>query len=287
MDISELLSELKTKYNYDDDLLNLLGPIITNMISYFGEEYSSIITNAILETPIGFVENREDINNFAHSLGVKKDYSIPTFASAAYEEYFQLDENNNIQRIPFIIIRSNYDKDKPDQRLGTIVHELCHMVMNYGKSRIEGNRVYSKTGLIEEEIIVTPDGKISNDENTPIEEGLNEYDARMITQMILGRTYETTTYNTYYMYVSPVMNNEELRHAIDISRLNGDNSWMELMGEELSIEFMESFNNYISSALSFKATDEEREAYKNKSVETFNKMKELMQNYNNEHTITR
>ena len=284
--MDEFINQLKEKYNYNDKLIELLYPIITNMTEYFGEESKDKILGTFMDVPIHFVETREDIIEYTQSLGIKDEYILPTVASGGYEEYFQLNDNKNVQRIPFILIRSNYAKDKPDEQLAILIHEICHAIMNYNNAIIEGNKIHSKTGLIEEEIEILDDEiktnrKTSVGKNVAIEEGLNEYDARCITRMVLGRDYETSAYGTYVSYVKPVMDNEEVRKLIDYSRLNNTDEWKEVLGEELSQEFMDSLTNWVNTILASDSTDEEKNNMKEIMVNTYQKIKSYMEDYNN------
>lgn len=261
--MEELLTLLKAKYNYDDKLLNLLKTIIFNMIIYFGEENANLIKSAFLETPIKVVKDRSDGENFFKFLGIKDKYSFPTFADGAYEEKIQINNAGKPERITCILMRT--DDFNTDASLCGLVHELCHMVMNYGKIIIKDNKIISKTGLIQEEYEIK-DGEINltTRKDVAFEEGINEYDARKITELILGRKPEdkNLAYALQFSYVSPLMNDEDSRKIVNQSRLNGDNDWMNILGFELSQKYKDAINEYVSISFNISINDEEKEILK-------------------------
>ena len=50
--MKDLLNLLKSKYNYDDELLNFFDMLIPIMIEHFGYEYKDNIISAFIECPI-------------------------------------------------------------------------------------------------------------------------------------------------------------------------------------------------------------------------------------------
>ena len=283
MNIDESINIICQKYGYDTSQREFLKNIIVNMINYYGEEYCEKIISTFLDTPIIYFETNEELSSAVKNLGINEDYYLSVVASAAYEEYYQKDENGNTQRIPFIMVRTNRSTDNPDQHLSLIVHEMCHAVMNHNKQNIEGDTVYSKTGLIEDQYIYDGQKYKSTSVNVPVEEGINEYDARKITQMILGREYKSTCYGMYVDYVSSLMNNSDIRKAINDSRLNGDDNWKQLIGEENANEFIKSLNDYNNAIFNYSDNKEEvlalKEQYEQIAVQTYKKMVELANNY--------
>ena len=274
---------IQKKHNYDDQFMIILKAILENMINYYGEEYTDKILSTFIDTPIEFVSSNEKILEFTKSLGIKKDYTIPQMAKAGFEEYFQLDDDGNIQRIPFILVRFSQSEDDKVKQLGILVHEMCHAVMNYGKSTIEENKIICRTGIIEEEIDITPDGlkdkrEFIHGKNVQIEEGFNEYDARCITRMITGQVNKADAYGANVSYVAPLMNNPETRKIIDNSRLNGTDEWKEILGEELTQEYIDSFTDWVKNLLSFSTPDEVKNQKKKEMQKTYYKVKEYIDN---------
>ncbi len=264
MNIDEFLNLISDKYHYDEHLIELLRKIIPSMIRYFGEEYETRILSSFLNTPIGFVRNSEDVQKFANNLGVKGIYTMPSVASAGYENYFQLNDDNQIESISFIIVREH---DVDEQYLDTLVHEFCHMVMNYGKYQIIDNKVYSQMG-VSKDIIEIVDGQLKvKSEGLNFEEGLNEFDARRITKMITGRELEKGAYQLYYDYVSYLMMDEKSRSIVNESRLNGDDEWKIVLGEELSNDYLNALEDYSKTAFDFSISKNERKVLKNQKFE--------------------
>lgn len=284
MRIDDAIIAMKSKYNYNKSQIKFFKTIMNNMIAYFGEEFSDKIIKTFLEVPILFINDKEDIQNKAKALGVKEEYKIPLFASAVYEEYYQKDDSSNIERIPFIMIKNYHNKDDFNVYISTVIHEMCHAVMNKDKQIINGDRVFSKTGMIENVITFDNDRKKTVSSYVAIEEGMNEYDARIITEMILGEKSNSTSYGMLVDYVSPVMNNEYLRKIIDTSRMNGDNEWKKVFGENLANEFVDTLMNYYNFLFDRTIPRDQKqilkEEYMKKNRQVYKKMIEFSQSYN-------
>ena len=248
MNVDYVCEVIKEKFGYEEIDFALIKSFILASIQYFGEEYSDKIYRTFLETPIIFFSDRDDLLKKVNNLGIKGDYRLASVATAAYEEFYQKNEDGVIERIPFVLLR-NDRKDDLDKLITDLSHELCHAIMNKDKQIIDGDTVYTKTGLIEEVITFNGSEKNMQSINSGIEEGLNEYDARRITEIILGKSFNDGAYQTYVEYVSSLMNNDVLRKIIDSSRLNGDDLWKQVIGEELSNEFISSLMNYENAVM--------------------------------------
>lgn len=271
MDLNSFLITLKNKYNYDDNLLQMVGQIVPAMINYFGQENEEKIIKSFLDTPIKFVNDDEQIQDFANQVGIKGEYRMPTFASGGYEEYFQLNENGQVERIPFVLIRNH---EMNDEFLNMCIHEFCHMVMNYEKTKVVDDKIISKTGLIEDEITIMDAKSDVKSSNVAFEEAINEYDAREITYMITGRRIENGNYGMYYSYITPLMENSDARQVIDQSRLNGDNTWQSVLGIELSEEYKNGLEDFVKINRNFSIPRVEKKALRDEQKQ---KMWELMQ----------
>lgn len=275
MTVEEILQQLKDNFNYNDDLLGLLGQIIPAMINYYGEEYTENVVNPLLETPIVICDTREQMVEASKRMGLDVEFVVPSSADAGYEQHFQYNENKEIVRKPLIMINSSRDnEERHEQFIETIIHEMCHMVMNYGKYQIDGNVIHSTTGFIEDEIKEENGVFKEHSKGIAFEEGLNDYDARRIAEALLGRTdIKFTSYGLYVDYVSTIMNNPIIRKAVNQSRLNGDNEWMNLLGEEFSKDFMDSLNDY--QHFIFGVHMEDKDEKKRIQDEKFNHLQEL------------
>ncbi len=288
MTIDDAIQIMKTKYNYSDDFLNLLKKIAIKSIEYYGEEYNDIIINTLINTPIVMVNDKEEIQQYANKFGIKGEYNFSIAASGGYEEYFQ-QNNNEIERITFIMLR-NQERDN-NKAITLLIHEIGHAIMNYNKYRIEENTAYSKSGLIEEIITFDGDNKNTKTTNLAIEEGINEYNARQIAEMVLGEPSKSITYGTYVGYVSCLMKNEYFRKIVNDSRINGDNHWKEIIGEDLVNEFINALSTFNYYVFNTTIPREERKAKKDEALkameEAYNKVLELINKYeiNNSHNL--
>lgn len=292
MTIDNIIEQIQAKYHYYDDLLEIIKPVITSMVEYYGEEFVETILNAFLNTPIVVCNNKEQMIEGAHNLGVKDEFVLPIIAGGAFEEHFQYNDNGEVERIPFVMINGSYNQDKHEQFIHTIIHEMCHMVMNYGNSRIDGDKITSRTGFIEDNVVFRNGKFVSDSKHVPIEEGFNEYDARVIADLVFGRHVDVGTYGLYIAYIEPLTSNPEFRKMINKSRLNGDQEWMKVMGEEFSREFMDALEKYVDFLFKNDIRDkEERERVlgekKQELIKYRDKAAELIQQYNFEQERSR
>ncbi len=248
MNIEEVISKLKEKYNYNEGLLNFLHKAINGMIIYYGEENKDKIFNTFITTPIGFYQTQDDVNKFYTSIGISKVENMPIVASGGYLEKFQINDNNQLERIPSVLIKNTgMESNENNEYYETIIHEYCHAFMNYGKFSIDGNKITTSTGLIKSTITFDNGIETYDEKHTAIEEGMNDYDAINITKLIFGKAVGSKVYERNVKYVSMLMDDDCLRQIINSSRINGDNEWKKILGDELSDRFLNSFENYWSA----------------------------------------
>ena len=55
MGLEILISDLKSKYNYSNKLLNALRKIVPNLVAYYGSSIENVLYHALLATEIVFV----------------------------------------------------------------------------------------------------------------------------------------------------------------------------------------------------------------------------------------
>ena len=278
MTIEDTMLKIKERYNYNIELTNAIEKIIGAMITYYGEEYKEKIFNTFLTTPIGFYITQEDVATFYKSIGIKNIDYMPVVASGGYLEKFQLNDTNEIERIPSILIKkpTSIEEVSLDVFYETIVHEYCHAFMNYGKYHFENGKISTSTGLIESTITLTQTEDIYEEKYVNIEEGMNDYDAINICNLAFGFGKGSKVYDTNVKYVSSLMNDNQIRPIINSSRINGDNMWKNILGEELSERFLNAFENYHSvffnDTLSFEEKVQMRAIAKEELKQTYNEV---------------
>lgn len=264
MTIEDAVLKIKERYNYDIELTNIIAKVISGMITYYGEENQEKIFNTFMDTPIAFYETQEDVANFYKSLGIRNVDLMPGIASGGFLEKFQLNDANEVERIPSILIKrpTSMENDVLDAFYETIVHECCHAFMNYGKSHFENGKITTSTGLIKTKITLSKDDDIVEDEFVNVEEGMTDYDAIVISNLVFGRGKGSKIYDANVKYVSTLMNDDQLRKIVNSSRADGDDKWKSILGTELSDRFLNAFENYYSVFFGNNLTPEEKEQMK-------------------------
>lgn len=232
--IENLIYVLKTKYNYNDELINFLRILIPTMIEYYGKEFEQIIYNRFLETPI-IIANKD----YSSILGEEDKELLMAGGCYAYEIVI---ENSKPIKKDKVVKGSNVMKEfsfSDKAMVGSLVHEICHMVKS-------GISVDSNGNYIDFVGLAKTEGNISNNEfnkqtnyGRGLEEALNAIDETMIMQMIYGEYNLTSIYvilarDIYEM----IKDNEEIRELIVRSQFYGNNEWFKYLGNEVSMELI-------------------------------------------------
>lgn len=248
----EYLDKLKTKYNYNSELINSLSKIISAMIQHFGKENKNIILNALYNSEIHIQESGENPKNYLSNF-FEKDYEWnPPFGASGFH-YQDLTVKDNQVNLKHIIYMLNHDGNfnlSNDGNLATLVHELCHLVKSYNRVRIIDGKIVSFSGFMYNEFDLQ--GKFLNSDNSNIhvgiEEALNCYDEEKIMEQILGHPYESSEYNGITKLIGKLMENDEIKKAIRKTQFAENNEWMHLFGTEIANQLMQDFDTMIKTS---------------------------------------
>ncbi|HHW69528.1 MAG TPA: hypothetical protein GX747_04245 [Tenericutes bacterium] len=208
--LDKLMTDIKEKYNYDDNFVSLLRKIIVGMILHYGEDKKDIIFDALLNTPIIKCKSGETIYDVLVKYGHYSDTEeglvkaedlkrASGVCSLDYAiSYNEETQEYNIDNVDKMVVLSNYiDTEK---RPSIIIHELGHLVKQYiNNSFIKSNKLYIRSGLAESEIELSFDNgkvkkKLISEKGVGAEEGTNTYDEIKIMRSIFDKEYKSGTY---------------------------------------------------------------------------------------------
>lgn len=228
------LDNLKIKFNYSDDMIRLLNSVIPAIIRIFGEEHTEMIFSAINECEIhiqGPTENTQDyLNTYFNT---QEKWQIPTTGGAFYHKNIKITETG-LESKSIVYIRTPYKKEfvLDNNKLDTIVHELCHAIKGYKKEKLINGKVYDSTGL-NKDICDIENGKIEVKETSMlgIEEVLNSVTTAKICKLITGE-YQIKSYGRASRIAELLLQNDELKKLLFRAQFKEDNEWIEYLGEE-------------------------------------------------------
>lgn len=240
--MNELLNSLKSKYNYNDELLKFLSNLIPIMIEYYGEEYKDEIISSFLETPIIITKNtvREESGN--------DDVSLIT-ARGAYC-YKVIIENNSPKISRKVVISTSPIKPfsfNNQKDVGTLVHEICHMVKSGLVVNTDENNLVYYCGLDQSKGIINNNEFLNQSSNNALalEEAINTIDECIITQNIFADYQLTNDYRRLVNYIWPMINeNPEFLDKIRKSQFTGSNDWVEYLGIDISENLIQLCSNH-------------------------------------------
>lgn len=277
--MDELLNILRTRYNYDDQMLKFLGELIPTMIEYFGEEYKDNIVSTFIETPIIITkkgiakEIGDDTSNFLFVGGVYW-YDINTL-------------NNKPEKCGKVIINDtiiNPFSFNDVNKVGVLVHELCHMV--------KSGLIINNDGTLTHYVGLSQDyGKLINNEFEEqsvnnadgLEEALNAIDETMIMAKMYSNYELKSNYKRLASYINELINsNPDFLAKVRESQFMGNNTWKEYLGSEISENLIELcrehndiFSNRMFELLSNKNLAKRLDDIEDKLVSIINMAKEI------------
>lgn len=255
MEINEFVSQLKEKYGYSDEMELFLKKAVPAIISYYGEDKKNIIFAALSECEIHIQKENENTEQYLNQyFGLNKKWDIP-FLGGAFQHTELSINNNQVNQKKIIYLKTEYlYRYKPfdfndEEKLSSIVHEICHAVKGYGKLKIENGRVIDFSGLIKD--YYEYDRKTNSftnakSDNTGLEEALNSYDEASIMTIMTGKFHEFGSYKGMTEVVRELMKHEELAQIIRTSQFSGGTEWRDFLGKEDSEYLSQNFEDWVS-----------------------------------------
>lgn len=247
--MDELLNILRTRYNYDDQMLKFLDELIPTMIEYFGEEYKDNIVSTFIETPIIITKK-----GIAKEIG--DDTSDFLFVGGVY--WYDISAlDNKPKKCGKVIINDTIIHPfsfNNINNVGVLVHELCHMV--------KSGLIINNDGTLTHYVGLSQDyGKLINNEFEEqsvnnadgLEEALNAIDETMIMAKMYSNYELKSNYKRLASYINELINsNPDFLAKVRESQFMGNNTWKEYLGSEISenlIELCREHNDIFSNRM--------------------------------------
>lgn len=288
--MDEYLIELKNKFGYSDELTNFLSQLIPNLIKYYGEENKEVILSTLSNCEIHFQRKDEDPKTFLNSyFDINKDWKIPPLAVALYHNEIKVKDNQVVAK-PIIYLKQVYSDPcmsfdfNNDNQANTLIHEICHSIKGYGKTKVENGKIIDSTGLIRDTYSYSQENGIVEEKSDMIgiEEALNDVETAQILEMMTGRKQKADSYKLAGYYATQLLQHSDLAKVIRISQFSGDDSWIQYIGEEQSNLLAEKFDvlvNALYVSYSDIDTPKKREALHNKMGLAQDAIEDFIDNY--------
>ena len=233
------LNKLKEKYDYDEKTMSAITKILPCIISYFGEEYETIILEAVLNTKIIPCNSKQTISkivnekktisligeSFLGDIDLKKGESVyfPDI-KIKYNEDINSYEIEKVDRIIATSHTFNYDSPKG---LEVLTHALLHLVKSYyNEFEINENTITIRNGISYEtrKIIYGEEIKLEliDEFGKGLEEGFNILDTELIVSMVLHDSYKCYDYDSVYMIAYTLKEKYKLINEINSYEITGD-----------------------------------------------------------------
>ncbi len=252
----EYIERIKSKYGYNDELLEFLSQLIAVLIKYYGETYKDIILMALQNCEIHIQSKDENTENFLNSyFDDNKKWEIPHLGGAFHYTKIKVIDNQVISK-SIIYIRTihlfsyipfdfNDDKD-----ILTLIHEICHAIKEYGKLKLKKGKIINSSGLIKYTYSYTKETGVVLEkcDMKGIEEALNTVEEKQIFEMMTGRKAKNKTgYNNAAYYAERLLKHKDLAKILKNSQFSGDDSWIQYLGDEQSKILIDNFDTLVNS----------------------------------------
>lgn len=255
MEINDFITSLKNKYNYSDEMVSLLQKTIPALITYYGEDKKNIIYGALNDCEIHIQKENENAEEYLNQyFGTDKKWDIP-FLGGAFQDTELFVKDNRVHSKSIIFIKTEFlRRYKPfdfgdDEKVSSIIHELCHAIKGYGRIKVENGQVITQTGLMTDIHPYNPNTNSFEDaisSNTGLEEALNSYDEAEIMSIITGVPHEFGAYKGMTQIARMLMEHKELADVIKRCQFNGSDEWKEFLGKENADLLIQNFEDWVN-----------------------------------------
>lgn len=255
--MNEFLDELRSKYDYDDETLEMIGGIIPSIIEVFGEENIEKIKNAFLGTKIIFYDTVSEANELLEQYfkdGRKNRVSKLATGGGFFEDDVKVVDDQIVSYKSVIGI----SKGSKEKALSTLTHEISHLVSSRPPYLTENGTVVFNTGFScdEYEIVNGSKGKIIRTNGKTI---INEIITENISMQILD-LYDSTIEHEATAYIRrtnsfrTLFRNEELNSLFISDYQNGTQN---ITGKLSGMIDDTEYGEILSSFFSYNLNDEQ------------------------------
>lgn len=255
MEINEFITSLKNKYNYSDEMVSLLQKAIPALIIYYGEDKKNIIYGTLNDCEIHIQKEKEDTEQYLNQyFNANETWDLGVLGGACHANHLFI-KNNQVQQKEIIYIRCEYfGLYKPfdfnnDEKVSSIIHEICHAIKGYGRIKVENGQVITQTGLISDVHQYnqsTNSFEESISTNTGLEEALNSYDEAEIMTIMTGVPHEFGAYKGMSQIARMLMEHKELANIIRKCQFSGSDEWKDFIGRENAEFLIQNFEDWVS-----------------------------------------
>ncbi len=255
MEVNEFVNQLKSKYDYSDEMTQFLQKAIPSIITYYGEDKKDIIFAAISDCEIHIQKENENSEQYLNQyFGTDKKWDIP-FLGGAFQHTELSVKDNVVTPKNIIYIKTEYlHRYKPfdfsnDEKISGIIHEMCHAIKGYGKLKVENGQVITSTGLLKDYYEYDRETNTltnTKSDNTGLEEALNSYDEASIMTIMTGVFHEFGAYKGMTQVARELMKHEELAKIIKTSQFSGGTEWINFLGKEDSDYLSKNFEDWVN-----------------------------------------
>lgn len=247
--MDEYLKELQEKYGYNNELIVVLGKIIPAFIEHYGDEYKTLILDAISSCEIHMQQENEIPEEYLSKFFPDNDIErVPTIAVAFYTS-MPIVTNEGISSKRLIYLKSKGSSDLQNETtMSTLVHEIGHLIKAYNKEySISDGKMQKRDGIAT--TVINRDEKTGKyvsgeDKHIGLEEAINCFDEEKIMSIILGRQFDVSSYfHRLNEGIEPLFAHQELVTIFRNSQLNGTNGHIKYLGAEEFEILSEHFKN--------------------------------------------
>lgn len=295
MEINEFTNHLKNKYNYSDEMIILLQKAIPALITYYGEDKKNIIYNVLNDCEIHVQKEKENAEEYLNKyFETNKKWDIP-FLAGAFQDSELCVKDNQVHSKSIIFIRTEFlRKYKPfdfnnDEKVSSIIHELCHAIKGYGRIKVENGQVVTQTGLISDTHRYNQETNSFEEIeslNTGLEEALNSYDEAEIMTIMTGVPHEFGAYKGMTQIARELMKHKELAEVIKKCQFTDSSEWIEFLGKENAELLIKNFEDWVNVLYS-SPTDlmKNREELMNKMTIAIDTLSSFAKNYTTQNEV--
>lgn len=242
MNIADYIIKLKNKFNYDENLCNILEKIIPAIIEYYGKENEELILDTLYNCEIHIQKENEEEQEYIDQYFDSNDkIENPSLSGAYYEKRFKKKDGKVISKSiifiktkPFGVFYVPFDEKNLDN-IAEIIHEICHAIKSQRSFYIHENNIIDFSGMrsVLYESISDDSFKEISANNIGIDEAFNTYDHEEIMKKIYGNDYNySDMYESLCNIVKIFMQHENIKKAIIEANIYGSEEWKKIIGEE-------------------------------------------------------
>lgn len=261
--MDEYLSNLKNKYNYSDEMINLISELMISFVKVLGSEYQDKILETFNNVQIFTYDNIDEASTkLTEIFNTGKKYRVgrPATGTGFIENEVVINENG-IQEQKLVIGYSN-------NNVHALVHELCHAIAyDYA---IEDNVLKTITGVDRTDYNISDNikGSIISEEGTMFNELLTENLAIQVLDVYdKSVVHEPENYAAAANDLKNIFRNDFVNKAIIDSYMKHNFEFLDLIPELISEE---EYKNTIAGLYQYFPNEEDKPY-----IEYLNQLQEL------------